>query len=176
MSSLHHMEWIATAVAIVAAIVAGWQAWEARRARLDARSSAGEAQQHEERAAAASERIASAVEERNAAERADRETYRDPWSVTKAGTHHDRRYRFLLRGDEPVTNVQVMTTDVRPLSDDGAEGEAIYVNKPSADAMRPGESMTVNWQRHDGSPSQISVEVLWTRPNGDRHDAAVTLD
>lgn len=101
------MEWIATGVATVAALVAGWQAWEARRARIDARSSAGEAQQHEERAAAASERIATAIEEQNALERTERERYKNPWTMHRGSDQHTRWYTFVLGGDESVAEVEI---------------------------------------------------------------------
>lgn len=168
--SVSCMEWIATGVAIVAALVAGWQAWEARRSRLDARASAGEAQQHEERAVAASERIASAIEEQNALERAERERYRTPWSMISTRDKSSRVYKFTLSGDEPVSDVRV-TVD-----DEYSEREKFRLVKPPTETMRPGESMTLSWWRHMGSASQISADVHWTRPNGEQHTAAVTLD
>lgn len=60
-----NMEWIATGIAVLASLFAGWQAWEARRSRKDAEVSASNALDHEERAVAASERMAAAVEEQN---------------------------------------------------------------------------------------------------------------
>lgn len=166
------MEWIATAIAALAALVAGWQALEARRARLDARSSASEAQQHEERAAAASERIASAIEEQNALERAEREKYRNPWrmNATRDGKTSSRIYKFLLGGDEPVSDVQISVDEKH------VEREKFNFVKPETATMRPGESMTLSWWRHMGSASQVTVDLKWTRPNGEQHTAAVTLD
>lgn len=164
------MEWIATGVAIIAALVAGWQALEARRARLDARTSAGEAQQHEERAVAASERIASAIEEQNARERADRERYRTPWSMFSTREKSSRVYKFTLGGDEPVSDVRI-TVD-----DEYTEREKFRLVKPTTETMRPGESMTLSWWRHMGSPQQITAELHWVRPNGETHSTVVTLD
>ncbi len=164
------MEWIATGVAIIAALVAGWQAWEARRSRLDARSSASEAQQHEERAAAASERIAAAVEEQNALERTEREKYRNPWSMLSTRDKSSRTYKFMLGGDEPVSDVQTSVDEKH------TEREKFNCTKPETETMRPGESMSLSWWRHMGSSSQITVDLQWTRPNGERHTAAVTLD
>jgi len=164
------VEWIATAVAVVAALVAGWQAWEARRSRLDARMSAGEAQQHEERAAAASERIASAIEEQNALERAEREKYRNPWRMLSMREKSSRTYKFMLGGDEPVSGVGISVDDTH------SEREKFRFVKPETDTMRPGESMSLSWWRHMGSASQITVDLRWTRPNGEQHSAAVTLD
>ncbi|MGX1703316.1 hypothetical protein [Microbacterium sp. NPDC055357] len=164
------MEWIATGIAVVAALIAGWQAWEARRARLDARSSASEAQDHEARAVAASERIAAAIEEQNAQERAERERYRTPWSMVSTREKSSRVYKFTLGGDEPVTDVRI-TVD-----DEHTEREKFRLVKPTAETMRPGESMTLSWWRHMGSASQITADVHWTRPNGEQHSAAITLD
>lgn len=164
------MEWIATAIAVVAALVAGWQAWEARRSRLDARSSAAEALDHEERAVAASERLAAAVEEQNARERAERERYRNPWRMISTRDKSSRSYRFTLGGDEPLTNVRIM------IDDEHTAREKFHFLKPTTETMRPGESMTLSWWRHMGSASQITADVHWTRPNGEQHNSAVTLD
>ncbi len=164
------MEWIAPVVAVAAALIAGWQAWEARRSRLDARSSASEAQQHEERAAAASERIATAIEEQNALERAEREKYRNPWSMFSTREKSSRVYKFTLGGDEPLTDVRITVDDKY------TEREKFRLVKPTTETMRPGESMTLSWWRHMGSATQITADVHWTRPNGEQHNAAVTLD
>lgn len=164
------MEWIATGVAIVAALIAGWQAWEARAARRDARESASEAQKHEERAAAASERIAAAIEEQNALERAEREKYRNPWSMQSSQTSSSRTYRFTLGGDEPVSGVRITVDDKH------IKRERFRFVKPETDTMRPGESMTMNWFLHMGSASQITAELHWLRPNGEEHVSVKTLD
>ncbi|TXK11335.1 hypothetical protein FVP74_08315 [Microbacterium saccharophilum] len=164
------MEWIATGVAVIAALVAGWQAWEARRARIDARESAGEAQQHEERAAAASERIAAAIEEQNALERAERERYRNPWTMSTSRDKSSRSYKFMLGGDEPISDVSIK------IDDEHAEREHFRFVKPQTETMRPGESMSLHWLRHMGSASQITVELHWTRQNGEQHHSPVTLD
>lgn len=164
------MEWIATGVAIAAALVAGWQAWEARAARRDARESAAEAQRHEERAASASERIASAIEEQNALDRAEREKYRNPWSMRATRDKSSRTYKFILGGAEPVTDVQIS------MDDSHMAREKFHFVKPDTESMRPGESMTLSWWRHMGSASQITVEIQWKRPNGEQHSSTVTLD
>ncbi len=164
------MEWIAPVVAVVAALIAGWQAWEARRSRLDARSSASEAQQHEERAAAASERIASAIEERNAVERAERERYINPWTMQRGEDRFSRWYTFVLGGDEPITDVTIEADEA-----DQAR-EQFSISKPKTDRMRPGESMTVTWIPTMASESQVSVELHWKRPAGDEHHTVVTLN
>lgn len=163
------MEWIATVVAVFAALIAGWQAWEARRARLDARSSAGEAQQHEERAATASERIASAIEEQNALERAERERYKNPWTMIPEYVKSGRRWKFHLGGDEPVTDVTIKI-------DDKYDMERLSVTMPETDGMRPGQSFRLDWWRSMGSPSQITAELHWVRANGESKDCVVTLD
>lgn len=168
--SVTRVECIATVVAVIAALIAGWQAWEARRSRLDARASAGEAQQHEERAAAASERIALAIEEQIALERAEREKYRNPWSMRSTRDKSSRTYKFMLGGDEPVSDVQISVDDAH------SEREKFRFVKPEAATMRPGESMTLSWWRHMGSASQVTAELRWTRPNGEKHEAAMTLD
>lgn len=136
------MEWIATCIATVAALVAGWQAWEARRARIDARSSASEAQGHEARAVAASERIAAAVEEQNEnerAKRAERERYKNPWSMDSSRDNGTRAYKFILGGTETLTDVQLM------IDDQHMANEKFHFVKPTTETMRPGESMTLSW-------------------------------
>lgn len=164
------MEWVATAVAVVAALVAGWQAWEARRARIDARTSANDARDHEERAVAASERIAAAIEEQTSHERAERERYKNPWTMTPLFVKSGRGYKFILGGGEPIS-------DVRIEIDDAVQArEKFRFVKPETETMRPGESMTLSWWRHMGSASQITAEVHWTRPNGEQHHSPVTLD
>lgn len=164
------MEWIAPGIAVVAALIAGWQAWEARRARLDARKSASEAHNHEERAVAASERIASAIEEQNARERAEREKYRNPWSMISTREKSGRSYKFMLGGDEPLSDVGIM------IDEEHTAREKFHFTKPTTETMQPGESMTMSWWRHMGSASQISAELHWTRPNGEQHHSVVTLD
>lgn len=164
------MEWIATGVAVIAALVAGWQAWEARRARLDARESASDAQQHEERAAAASERIAAAIEEQNTLERAERERYRNPWRMSTSRDKSTRTYKFILGGDEALSDVRIT------MDDEHAEREQFRFVKPQTEIMRPGESMTLLWIQHMGSAPQITIDVHWTRPNGEQHNSPVTLD
>lgn len=165
-----HMEWIATSIAVVAALIAGWQAWEARRSRLDARESASEAQGYEERAVAASERIASAIEAQNAREQAEREKYRNPWSMIRTRDKSTRSYKFMLGGDEPLTDVRIM------MDDEHTANEKFHFTKPTTETMRPGESMMLSWWRHMGSASQISAELHWVRPNGEQHHSVVTLD
>ena len=166
------MEWIATAVAVLAALIAGWQAWEARRARLDARTSAGEAQEHEERAVAASERIASAIEEQNERARADqaeRERYRNPWTMVPEYVQSGRRWKFHLGGDETVSDVTIKI-------DDKYDRERLSVTMPETEGMRPGQSFRLDWWRSMGSPAQITAELHWVRANGESKDCVITLD
>lgn len=163
------MEWIATGVAVIAALIAGWQAWEARRARLDARSSASEAQDHEARAVAASERIAAAIEEQNDREREERERYKNPWTMVSEYVKSGRRWKFHLGGDEAVTGV-VMKID------DKWDRERLNVTMPETENMRPGQSFRLDWWRSMGSPQQITAELHWVRPNGETHSTVVTLD
>lgn len=166
------MEWIATGIAVVAALIAGWQAWEARRSRLDARTSAGEAQQHEERAVAASERIASAIEEQNERARADqaeRERYKNPWTMVPEYVQSGRRWKFHLGGNEPVTGVVIKY-------DDEHEREQLSVSIPDSGEMRPGQTFRLDWWRSLASPAQIDAELHWVRPNGEAKNCAVTLD
>lgn len=163
------MEWIATGIAVIAALVAGWQAWEARRSRLDARSSAAEALDHEERAVAASERLAAAVEEQNARERADRERYKNPWTMVSEYVKSGRRWKFHLGGDEPVTDVTIKI-------DDKYDKERLSVTMPETEGMRPGQSFRLDWWRSMGSPSQITAELHWVRTNGETKECVVTLD
>lgn len=163
------MEWIATGIATLAALVAGWQAWEARRSRIDARSSASEAQDHEARAVAASERIAAAIEEQNQREREERERYRNPWTMLPEPVQSGRRWKFHLGGEEPVSGVMVKI-------DDKHDRERLNITMPESDEMRPGQSFRLDWWRSMASPSQINAELHWTRPNGEHHSTAMTLD
>lgn len=165
------MDWIATAVAVLAALVAGWQAWEARRSRLDARSSAGEAQQYEARTVAASERIASAIEEQNSRARADaerdraeRERYRSPWTIVKQDAASPA-WKFALGGEEPVTGVALTFNRDH-------KADQIEMNIPKSGAMAPGQSFRLQWWHSQ----QIDAELHWTRPNGEQHRAPLTLD
>lgn len=169
------MDWIATGVAVLAALIAGWQAWEARRSRLDARSSATEAQDHEARAIAASERIASAIEEQNARERAasehdraERERYRNPWTIVPQAAA-SRAWKFALGGDEPVTGVALTF-------DRAYKADRLDMNIPETGAMQPGQSFRLDWWRGLQSSRQIDATLHWTRPNGEQHHSAVTLD
>ena len=167
--SVSRVEWIATGIAVVAALIAGWQAWEARRARLDARSSASEAQDHEARAVAASERIAAAIEEQNNREREERERYKNPWTMVPEYVKSGRRWKFHLGGDERVTGVTVKV-------DDKYEKERLSVTMPETEDMRPGQSFRLDWWRSMASPQQITAELHWVRANGEAKECVVTLD
>lgn len=164
------MEWIATAVAVVAALFTGWQAWEARRSRVEARTSATEAQGYEERAAAASETIAAVLADQHAQAQAERDRYKDPWTVRPVFAAATHSWKFLLGGDEIVT-------DVRIKIDNDAERPQFKQTPPrESNDMRPGEAFRLDWQRHWGSPTQVVAELHWVRPNGEEHIKVLTLD
>lgn len=163
------MEWIATAVAVIAALVAGWQAWEARRSRLDAKDSAASAQDHEARAVAAAERIASAIEEQLSQQRAERERYKNPWTMVAQPVSAGRAWKFHLGGEEPVTGVTLKVDEKY------AAQESLRLAMPETEDMRPGQFFSVDWWQSMASPSQITAELHWVRPNGEKRDCVVTL-
>ena len=109
MDSVSNMEWIAMSIAVVAAIFTGWQAWEARKSRKEAQRSASDAQDHEQRAVAASERIAAAIEEQNSRERAAAEKYETPFGIGEEYVQGigAKRWKLALGGTEAVHDVSV---------------------------------------------------------------------
>lgn len=118
---------------------------------------------------AASERIAAAIEEQNERERAERERYKNPWTMVPQYVKSGRRWKFVLGGDEPVTGVVVKI-------DDKHAHERLGVMMPETEGMRPGQSFRLDWSRSMASPALITAELHWVRPNGEKHSSVLTLD
>ena len=163
------MDWIGPTVAIVAALFAGWQAWEARRARSDAKKSAVEAHDYEQRAVDASERIASAIEEQNERERAAADEYETPFALGQeyVSTPGSKRWRLELQGTETVHDVSI---EIEP------RDPHFKIRPETVPAtMQPGAVVLFDWWRGGAAPDFISLTVRWTRANGETHHARKEL-
>ncbi|UIN30934.1 hypothetical protein [Microbacterium binotii] len=159
------MEWIATAVAVIAAVAAFWQAWEARRARNDAAASSSDAATHARRAADAAERQAEAAEESAALTRQALTAYRPPWTAIRVAKN---RWRVTLGGAEEARGVRFVQYP--------SEGDAELLDEPR-DPMHPGESLSILWARSFDSPATITAEVYWKRPGENQERVwRMTLD
>lgn len=165
--SVWRMEWIATGVAIIAAIFAGLSAWEARRSRLDARDSARSAATHESKALKLSERLTLAFEESNARERRQSERYETPFAIVQEYVKGGKRWRLALEGTETVQDVRIET--------DPHDSGFIMRPDPAPSTMKPGSVVLFDWWQGRRSPDFISIAIGWTRPNGDRHSARQEL-
>jgi len=166
-------DWLGPTIALVAALFTGWQAFEARRARSDAKRSATEAEAHERRAVEADERIAAAMEEMAARarhEHEDRAKYRNPWTMIPQYVKSGKSYKFHLGGDETVSDVRI------EIDDHHMRTSKFRFVKPDTETMRPGESMTLNWWQSMAAAPQITAELHWQRPNGEKHHSVMTLD
>ncbi|MFJ6652815.1 hypothetical protein ACIQLJ_08480 [Microbacterium sp. NPDC091313] len=160
------MEWIATAIAVVAAAAAIWQAFEARRARRDAQAAAKDARDTEERTVSAAERTARALEDQAAMERAERERYRNPWTATRIPSDWGLSVEFRLGGDEPISGIAV-------------KGDPIDAHLSTRgdlpDVMRPGQAIYIDWFKTMGSPRTIELVLEWKRENGDDKSMNYTI-
>jgi len=163
------MEWIAMSIAVVAAIFTGWQAWQARTSRKEAQRSASDAQDHEQRAVAASECIAAAIEEQNSRERAAAEKYETPFGIGEEYVQGigAKRWKLALGGTEVVHDVSVEI--------DPPDSAFSMRPAPVPNELRPGAVVLFDWWRGGNAPDLIAVTVRWTRPNGDRHQARKEL-
>ncbi len=145
-------DWVASGIAVLAAVAAFWQAWEARRARNQAAESSAEAKSHEQRAADAAERQAKAIEESTALTREAMTAYKMPWVLKRESKE---RWKLSLTGSEEAHGVRIN------LEPDNADMETW---EPVPETMRPGDAVFLMWSKGFGSPSQITIEVYWRRP------------
>ena len=111
------------------------------------------------------EHNANAFAERERA-RADRESYRNPWTVTRQAAASPA-WRLTLGGDEPVTGVGVVQIDA---------DEPLTLTIPETRSVRPGQAFRIQWWQSLASPAQFTVELHWARPNGEAHHTVMTLD
>lgn len=140
-------EWIASAVAVVAAVAAFWQAYEARKARTGATDA-------ESRTLAASERMAAAIEEQTALARSAASQYRSPWSSSRAKRKTSVRLTLTLRGDEAAHEIEwsyepkgSMTTADGEWPREMVVGEAVVVTFSPDFATNPIGLLRVEWRR-----------------------------
>lgn len=159
------VEWVAAGVAIVAALFAGWQAFEANRARAAAKESAADAQ----RLVAAAERSAAAHEEQAALIRRAQEKYENPFRIERKNVARgSKRWKLALGGTETLTGVSVEI--------DWKDSRVILHPNPTPDVWTPGQATLIDWFVGGGSPRFITLTVRWTRPNGEEHDFSQALD
>lgn len=157
-------------VAVIAAGIAAWQAWDARGARNDAQAARDTAQGYEaaalrasEESASAATRSAAAHEERNSIELSKLPT--DKWSLRKVGKS---KYELQNVSKEVLFAVYVNElgdgTDLTVFDDDDGRN------------VGPGESIFFDYSKSFDSPASTTVQVSWGDPlTGDRTDWRRTL-
>ncbi|WP_157487927.1 MULTISPECIES: hypothetical protein [unclassified Leifsonia] len=145
------MEWMAAAIALLAAAAAIWQAAEARRANRSAGS-------HEIAAAAAQERVAAALEwQAQIAERAARPIV--PWVFEALGPPNmDQLWSVTNATGEDVTAVDLFTPE-------GYYEKWIKFQKFPVD-VDSGGVVEFMFIRRLGSPPSRMVTVHWTAGDG----------
>lgn len=140
--------WLALAVAIAAAGIAVWQAWEARKARTDAQGAAEQAAQaqadaasHAGRAAAAAETSADHQERMAKALEKGTERYRNLWAIRPA-----RGQLYVLTNR---TNLPAEAVHIDP---DSPLSREVRVAR-----IEPGSSETFRYTGTDGSTGAVTV-------------------
>lgn len=159
--------WIAGVSAVAAIAAAGGAIWQAAQARQSARSASTDEQKAEAaavRAAAAGERMALALEEANALERARGQKPR--WEVSvRSGRTSD-----VIR----ITNQGANAYDVTTVIQGVAAGHVHSDTFPAA-ALRAGLSGTLAVLRYGNLPADRVLQIQWSdEPGGESHTAEVT--
>lgn len=159
--------WAAVLVAFIAAAFAGWQAFEARRSRIDATAAQQAAEDAARTAAAAQTQsadslsaIAEIVREQHEAARAAATKKPDPWRLepsrhTKTGTAR----LLILGGDENAEDVEISFKN---------KPHMVHLTpSPVPTTWQPGDALEVYWYGNsDGLPT---MEVRWKRPGDTAH-------
>ncbi|MFC5791975.1 hypothetical protein EDM22_12345 [Agromyces tardus] len=148
------MEWVAVAIAFLAATAAVWQAWEARRANRDASA-------HEQGAWDAQRRVADALERQTQlAEEAARPPV--PWVFEALSpADMDQRWRAVNRTGFDAADVHLLTPD-------GAGEQWIVPDIGAAVDVPAGEAVGFTFIRRLSSPSTRTVTVHWTEAGEQR--------
>jgi len=146
------VEWIAAAIALLAAGAAFWQAWEARRSRRGADESAAEA-------GAAWTRMADALEAQARRADAEAERYGDPWVVQAKLGKSMRTWDVHLTGDEVLSEIE---WDVEP-DDERFSSEGRLPTE-----MAPGQVATFHVLATMGVPRKFELTITWLRPGSEK--------
>lgn len=136
--------WVATAVAVAAAAAAFWQAYEARKARRGASES-------EEKTVAASERMATAIEEQTALARAEADKYVSPWISRHSRNKATARLELLVREDAFLSDIEWVATPTHAL-------QATILEPIS---MRGGDSISWIFTADFGTEPSATLDVSW---------------
>lgn len=149
--------WWAVGVAVVAALVAVWQAWEARRARLQARTASEEAAGHEQAALAAARDSAGAAQ--RSAEAQERlaavaEAQLAPVPIWVARHLDGERWEVVNNTGRILRAWVLPTRAIHPM-----------LQESNVD---PGGSLQFQWGERAGSSSYAELTVSWmTSGQGD---------
>jgi hypothetical protein len=159
--------WAAVLVALIAAAVAGWQAFEARKSRIDASAAQHAAEEAAKTAAAAQAQsadslsaIAEIVKAQHEAAQAAAAKKPDPWRLEPGRSVNTGTARLLiLGGDEAAEDVEVTVRN---------EPQMLHLTpNPVPTTWQPGDALEVYWfGRSDGLPV---LEVRWKRPGDTAH-------
>lgn len=160
------MEWLTAAgvvVSLVAAAFAGWQATEARRARISAAESQDAAEDAASRAADAQTQsaqslntIAEIASQQHAAATAAAAVKPDPWRLDGGRYVRSGSTRMLvLGGSDEVEDVE-LTFERKP-------SMLHFDPDPVPSRWRPGDAVELYWMMFGADSSTFVVEVHWRR-------------
>lgn len=148
--------WAAVVVSVIAAVIAAWQAGEARRSRKEARAASTEAQDAADlarRSAEAQERLAAAAEAGLAPS--------PPWTARRVGGEQWE----LVNNTGMIVSASIWPSrTVRPLDD-------------KQRTLDPGQTLTFQWGERVGASSFTDLLVSWwtTAPGAPAIETTVTL-
>lgn len=155
--------WVPVGISAIGAAVAIWQAWDARRARVNASKSEAVALRAAETAASAQRETAVSLgemariaKEQHEARQAEAARKPVPWRL-EPGRSMKRgdAYLLVLGGDEPVFDVE-LTWVRRP--------SILHVSpKPVPSTMQPGDGVEIRMWRAAGDERPTVLEVHWRR-------------
>lgn len=166
--------WVGVIVAAIAAVVAIWQAHEARRARRDAQKARDDAEEHEKRALAAAEASAGAAtrsasaHERMAVLAEDAARDRQTWEPRQ---RRGERWEIVnLTGGAvramlaPAEGERFLTIDKQDADDDGFH------------LVGPGEGLPVTWPDRLSMPKFARTIAIWKDPRIGLREELLTLE
>ncbi|MBA8990768.1 hypothetical protein FHW23_002033 [Curtobacterium pusillum] len=162
-------EWWAVIVAVLAAMAAVWQAFEARNSRREAQQSAESAAQNEKRALESSEAAASAATrsaeaQERLAELIEGQTAKPTWKVR-------RKNPTLFR----VTNVSAHEQQFVTVEVEDDRLQVVGDNDDGFDSLGPGDGFDVIFDYRVGGRTFAAMTLLWLDERNDRGVERITL-
>lgn len=163
--------WFAVAAAFIAAGIAAWQAYEARKSRIEARSASDAAGTHEQAAIEAARSAAGAAERGAAAQ--------ERLAAVAEQTARGRKiWRYRYHGGEnwQVYNESNEVINARLLPHDQERFLQLSEEAQMDHELVPGAGIDVVWPRRLSMPAIARVRVWWETEAGVPVTEVVTLD